>query len=399
MSDRGGESTFHRVVVAVETDAARYYGPEATRPRMLNSAQAEQLLAHLATDIRALLPGVEECSLIAAGALYDQTQLLRPGFPVFEALEAVASGDDKAGFRPALVSVGTREGRMPDPALEPRTDIPLSMLLLLPLTMHGPAGAISSLGQATEYRFLEEGQVSAHTANWLQSAFGVSVTHARFMTLTDLNALLRIQLDHFGFLPLWELLDAALSGRSEPLTVTSACGQVLEWRDGAVHTAFETFDHWATQGLGKSLPAPRQALAGGYSDWTREIRQYASTLKAHGLELRFFDPDGGAELTGTFFVQRSTEQPDKSAAAITEHSFGDMGTIAITATAQVRIDHYYPLQPRGLNDIHALLRERAPSGLSLAFPGTILYSERTRKLIPDGSGQDSAWCDRPRIDA
>jgi hypothetical protein len=100
---------------------------------------------------------------------------------------------------------------MPNSDLQPLPDIPLGLLQLLPVVVNGPPELVEELGQAMEYRFLEEGQVSAHSASWLETAFGISINHARMMTLTDLNAMLRMQLDHFGFLPLWELLDAALS--------------------------------------------------------------------------------------------------------------------------------------------------------------------------------------------
>ena len=39
----------------------------------------------------------------------------------------------------------------------------------------------------------------------------------------------------------------------------------------------------------------------------------------------------------------------------------------------------------GLNDVHAYLRDRIPGGHTVAFPGTILYDESTRRLRPDAS--------------
>ena len=83
-------SLTHRILVAVETDATRYYGPNAARPALLGATDAEQMLAHIAADLHSLLPGISDCSLIATGALFDQTQILRPGYPVFSALERAA---------------------------------------------------------------------------------------------------------------------------------------------------------------------------------------------------------------------------------------------------------------------------------------------------------------------
>ncbi len=379
------ETSFYRALVAIETDATRYYGANASRPGTLGQSDAEQLLAHLAADLKSLLPEISNCSLIAAGALFDQTQILRPGYPVFAALEAVSSSNSADRFKPGLVSVAAVDGQMPVSDLQPFENIPLGLLQLLPIVVHGPAGLVGELGLAMEYRFMEEGQISAHSAAWLETAFGISINHARLMTLTDLNAMLRMQLDHFGFLPMWELLDSALTERGESLKVTTDSGKAFEWKDNAVHTHFETFDHWANSGAGSKMPASRQALAGGYADWTREVRQYLTTLKAHGLDVRFHLAENGQLLEGTFFAEESDGVPGKGDSTVTEHSFEELGTVAITVVDGARIENYYPLSPQGLNDVHGHLRSMVPGGQTVAFPGTILYDEKTRKLISETS--------------
>jgi len=379
------ELQYQRIVVAVETDATRYYGANASRPALLGASDAEQMLAHLAADLQTLLPEINQCRLVAAGALYDQTQILRPGYPVFAALESAAAQAGGDPFKPGLISIGARDGHMPASDLQPFSDIPLGLLQLLPVIIQGPRLRVEQLAALTEYRFLEEGQLSAHSAAWLQSAFGVSIQHVRLMTLTDLNALLHLQLEHYGFLPLWELLDAALNKPSQAMTVVSSGGKPWEWRDGAVHTAFETFDYWAGEGMGADLPAPRMALAAGYAQWTRELRQYMTTLRAHGLTVQLHLPGTLETLQGSFLSDASPAIAGEQDCAVTEHSFDDLGTIAVTAVRDDRVENFYPLRPRGLNEIHALLRDCAAGGHTVAFPGTILYDERTRRLRPDAA--------------
>jgi len=384
METQGEDTGFYRVLIAIETDATRFYGANASRPGLLGTSDSEQLLSHVAADLKALLPEISNCSLIAAGALFDQTQVLRPSYPAFSALEAVSTNSEAQTFKAGLISVGASEGKMPSAELQPLPDIPLGLLQLLPLVIHGRAGLVSELGQEMEYRFLEEGQVSAHSAAWMETAFGISINHARFMTLTDLNAMLRMQLDHFGFLPMWELLDAALSGQGDPLTVKTQSGQQFELRDGIVYTTFETFDSWAA-GSGAEIAAARLALAAAYGDWTREVRQYLTTLAAHGVEVRFRLADSLEDLTGTFYTEHSSVSPSAGNSTITEHSYSELGTIAVTVRNGERIENYYPLCPQGLNDIHACLRERIPGVHTVAFPGSILYDEKSRKIIPDAS--------------
>jgi len=345
MASQPGETRFYRILVAIETDATRFYGADAKRPALLGNSDAEQLLAHVAADLKALLPEVSHCSLILAGALYDQTQVLCPSYPVFRSLEATATSAKAEDFKAGLVSIAAQAGKMPAAGLQPGDNIPLGPLQLLPVVLHGPAQLVNELGQQMEYRFLEEGQVSAHSAAWMQTAFSVSISHARFMTLTDLNAMLRLQLEHFGFLPLWELLDAALSAGHQ---------------------------------------AERQGLAEGYGNWTREIRQYLTTLNAHGLDVRFTRRGSDKLLEGTFFKQPAAACSEGDA-TITEHSFAELGTVAITVCSSDRVDHYYPLCPDGLNDIHAHIRQHVPGVHTVAFPGTILYDEKSRTLLPDPS--------------
>jgi len=383
MADNSLDSRFCRILVALETDATRYYGSEASRPAVLGASDAEQMLAHIAADLGKLLPGISDCRVIAAGALFDQTQILRPGYPAFAALESAARQVGFDRFKPGLVSIGTRQGHMPSPDLAPLDDIPLGLLQILPIVVQGPSEQLAALAEIMEYRFLEEGQLSAHSSVWLQAAFGISIQHARLMTLTDLNALLRMQLEHFGFLPLWELLDAAIGGDGPPLAVTIRSGQPWEWRAGAVHTTFETFDYWANEGCGAGRPAGRMALAADYADWTREMRQYLTTLRSHGVDVEFHLPGDDRPLQGTFLAEPGASPAPADACAVTEHHFDDLGVIAITFADDHRVENYYPLKARGLNEIHAQLRERVPSGHTVAFPGTILYNEATRRLRPD----------------
>jgi hypothetical protein len=377
------DTRFYRILVAIETDATRFYGAEASRPELLDASDSEQLLAHLAADLKTLFPEISNCSLIAAGALFDQTQILRPSYPVFSALEAISSSDRIDRFKPGLVSIAAQAGKMPNQDLQPFGDIPLGLLQVLPIVIHGPAALLEDLGKLMEYRFIEEGQISAHTAAWMESAFSIALNHARFMTLTDLNAMLRLQLEHFGFLPIWELLDAALNGQSKPLSVNNQGSHRFEWKEGAVWTQFETFNYWSTSGSGSELDADRQALAPAYAEWTREMRQYLTTLKAHGLDVRFTGSGSEEPLPGTFLLE-----PGKAVAApmdpvITEHSYAELGTVAVTVCSADQTHHYYPLSPGGLNDIHAHIREHVPGVHTVAFPGTILYDESDRALRPD----------------
>lgn len=385
------ETSSYSLLVAIETDATRYYGASASRPKLLARADADQLLAHLSADLVSLLPGINRCSLVAAGALFDQTQILRPAYPVFTALETIlqhssqnfGSGQNP-GQRSRLLSIGASDGRMPSPELQPEADIPLGILQVLPLVLSGPVEEVAALGQEMEQLFLEQGQLSAHSAQWLESAFGIRINHARFMTLTDLRAMFRLQLEHFGFLPLWQLIDAALEQSTTPMDVEAGSGPQFSWREGAVHIEYQSFDYWAQQGSGKTLDPYRGKLAGAYADWTRQLRQYLTTLRAHDIGLVFHAAERpGEELPGRYFVQQSADNSQENEASVTEHSFAELGTVCISHAHDGVLEHYYPLEPQGINEIHAAIRKTGLAEGTVAFPGSILYDEKTRSLTAE----------------
>ncbi len=372
------------ILVAIETDATRFHGEHASRPRLPGKGDAGQILAHLSADLAALFPDIAGCWLTMPGGLYDQTQLLRPGYPILRALETLQRQKAEPGGQPGLLSIGCHEGSMPVPELDPLPDIPLGLLLLLPVLVSGEPGLAADLSERMEHRFLEAGQLSAHSAMGLEANFGVSVTHARFMTLTDLHTMLRMQLEHFGFLALWELLDAAFEERTEPLTVAGRGGQQYRWRDGAVHCAFETFDYWAGHGAGRDQPGTDLVLAKEYAEWTREYRQYLTTLQAHAVPVRQHLPGSEDEpLETSFLVEDAGPAPRRHSVQLTEHSSGDLGTVAVTVVHEGEQYNYYPLTPPGLNDLHASIRAEGLGSGGVAFPGGINYDARMRRLVPE----------------
>lgn len=360
------------------------------RTALLDQGDAGQMLAHLGADLTKLLGAFRKCRLTAAGALFDQCQILRPDTPVLDALAGIAETSGKA-MSPGLTAVGAQGETMADPALQPDPILPPGLLSLLPIIASGPDDLIAELSSEMEHRFLAEGQVSAHTASWLESAFGIGIGHARFMTLIDLNAMFRMQLENFGYLPLWTLIDAAVHAAPDALVETTDNGTRLEWRDGRVHIAFQTFNHWAQQVAdsgGNEGQIEGDGLARAYAEWTRELRRYTSTLAAHHVPLAFELPEGCTGAVAGDFLYEDVDAPDvtpdvlKTLASITEHGWPDLGTVAITALMPHAMRHYYPLTAQGLNRIHEALATLELAGEGMAFPGTIKFNPDKRALRP-----------------
>jgi hypothetical protein len=378
-------SIAHRyILVGIETDPTRYHGECAQRPALLEKVSAEQVLAHIAADLTAMFPSINRCTLSMAGALFDQTQILRPQLPVYNALETLQQSSNPGDeFLPRLLSIGASDGLMPHENLQPFDDMPLGVLQTLPVLVTGPLDLVTKISDEMEHLFLEKGQISAHSAKGLESHFLVSVNHARFMTITDLNALLHLQLKHFGFLPLWELLDAAITESSETLVARTSQGLEFKWMDGVVHSYFESFDWWAQYGGGKEVEADDQSLQGAYADWTREYRRYLTMLSAHGVSVHQHLPGlEDAVLEDSFLMEESTVSPLPVASPVTEHSVNDLGTIAVTVVSGKRQINFYPLLPSGLNDLHQFINEQGFGG-DVAYPGQVCYDVDSRQLVSD----------------
>ncbi|MFT5138803.1 MAG: hypothetical protein ACI9H8_000740 [Lysobacterales bacterium] len=379
------ELAYKRILVAIETDATRYHGENASRPVLLEPLATEQILAHISTDLKNQFPEISACSICLAGAVFDQTQLMRPDYPIYECLEDLSKAKQTGrDFEPALLGIGSQAGRMANSDLQPDDDIPLGLLQILPLVFSGDPALVDGIAESMEHRFLESGQLSAHSAKALESHFEIAVNHARFMTVTDLNAMLNLQLEHFGFLPLWQLLDAAINQPTINLEVTGREGQLFKWTGTAVRCTFETFDYWAGQGQGKTVAAQGQLLAKAYSDWTRGYRQYLTTLAAHAVPLEQVRADDSSQLlNSTYLIEASNYQSRHEALQVTEHSSGELGTVAVSVVGESGLQHYYPLVSSGLNDLHAAIRDEFGVSGGLSFPGSILYDESSRQLRPD----------------
>jgi hypothetical protein len=283
------------------------------------------------------------------------------------------------GQRTGLLSIGTADGHLPREELVPDPALPPGMLQLLCLQLHGRADALHTLEDEMEHRFMEEGQLSPLSARALERAFGVKTTHVRFLTVTDLLAMLKLQLEHFGFPALWTLIDAALED-APSCEVRGEGGQRFRWVDGAVHAEFETFDHWARHGGGRELPA--ESLEGAYLAWTREYRQLLITLTAHGIRVMQHLPGSGEPLTSLFLEEPGAaagERPN----AITEHDGGELGTLAVTVAQDGRLRHFYPLAPEGSNALHTHIAGLGIAHEGLSFPGKICFDPEHRRLAAD----------------
>lgn len=396
-------------LLVIELDLQRAE-PSGIPPAPLTVAAAAALAGHLAKDLDHILGGINHLGLILPGALYDQTEILRPGLPLPLALAEVYAGSLQGGFVPQVLALGADRGLLPMAEINPQRRPGSGPLLLLPFCLIGPVAAIDRVARIMEDTLLQNGEVSPATREALQQAFGLTALNLSFATVSDLCALLRVQLESNGLLPLWDLLEHAWFERPGVRPVVLESGNRLLVAGDHAHTLFYTFDDWAQFGPGRALPAVE--LGAGYQRWVWQQRQYTSALAAYGLDVRWVlanpqleetlaTADGETAkaalraipcLSGDYLIeavfQSERESPERRM-TVTCHADPELGTLAYTVLTQnadgerLRLEHHYPLQAPGLKVIIDRLVQRcAEQGTErqVLHPGRLLYSASGRSL-------------------
>jgi hypothetical protein len=378
-----------------------------TPPAPLSREAAAHVAGYIAEDLSHILGGIDHLSMVVPGALYDQTELLRPAFPLFSALEDIFRGTLRdADYTPQLIALGTDGERFPVAALNPIRRPGSGPLLLLPFIFAGYQQDISALSNTMENRLLQNGDVSSATRQAVQQAFTVQAVNMSYATPGDLCALLEVQLENNGFAPLWQLLEHALFQRPGIRWVILASGNSYLLSDGEVYAPFYTFDDWAQFGPGRDVDAAQ--LGTGYSTWVRAHRQYTLTLEAYGLPLHLVmgspaleQADDEAALAAVLAATRldgdllvetvisaDCGSPEQRL-IITNQYQAELGTLAYTVLALdqngtlVSLENYYPLRLQGLEtSINRLIQRSEGTGIErqVLHPQTLVYSASERCL-------------------
>ncbi len=380
-------------------------------PEPLDRDRAELLAGPIADDLRRIVgETVAEAGLVMPAALYDLTELLRPGLPMAEALLDIYRGSLRGGpFEPQLLAIGSAGGRFPESAIAPERRVGSGPLLAVPFALVAPGPLLDPLRQTLESVLLEKGRASLATDRALRQLLGVEPVHLSYATFHDLSALLKIQLEHADFGGLWELLEACLYRPEIPAAVTLAAGNRFLAMDGIVWTPWLTWDEWAR----RNHANPRDTEA-GYMAWMQHQRQYMAGLERHGVEVRITAPVPGVEaadaevalgvaqahaLEPTAASYRETvasvaQAPHGPAAAVvslTEQASPLLGPIAYTAMVQahdgslLELSHDYPVRESGINEVLSHWQSRADAlgaAWHLERPNTVTSAGTPAQLQP-----------------
>ena len=321
--------------------------------------EAAELAELVAADLHGLVPQVNQARLALAGALFDQVELLRPGFPVWATLDELARRVPR-GHLDNVVAFGSHDGHMPALPLEPSPEFAEGAMRLLPLTVLAPEALAEDLSEQLEVQLVGRGEAGALTADWLMRTLGIRLEHVRYLSRNDLLALTCVQYEHVNLAALWTMLEAALLTPDREETAVTARGLALQYLDGGVLA--QSPSQWLSAQTLDDDAARRHALAGIIF----ELRQYAALLDAHRLSLRLQptidrgDEAGVGYLLETLAAVESGYEPP----ALFAHEAPGLGLVAITVAqcgegGRARaLAHGYPLQSSALETLVTLLAER-----------------------------------------
>ena len=173
-------------------------------------SHSECIAAAIANDLLKLDSSISSLDLAVAGALFDQAQILRPGWPAHAALLELQSRVLAVAARAEVLAIAAHDGAMPLPTLEPESRLFGSPLLILPWVLHGEAEVASATASRFEHDLLDRGMASSDLALALQDAFGIAVRHVQHLTVFDLCAIGCAQYQQAGYAGLWQLVENAL---------------------------------------------------------------------------------------------------------------------------------------------------------------------------------------------
>ena len=248
----------------------------------LAQSDAGRLGALVARDLAKLQPEAAGLELVLVGAHYDPVELLRPGWPLHHELHQLAAraprSDGEGGGR--VIAFGAHDGKLPG-VLAPSPDFTGG-----PLLLDGDAATVADIGEAFERDLVETGMAGADTALLAQDAFGVTVEHARYLTVADLLAMTAMQYEHAGLAPLWPLLEAALLAPSHEEWLDAPPEPLAHFAAGEARIALFSPAAWRDRYAADGEQDDAR-LERGFAHFQARQRQFAAVLGAHGVPVTF----------------------------------------------------------------------------------------------------------------
>lgn len=352
-----------RLVAGLEID------PGSLSRRVLTRRQADELAAHLSADLARVVPEVRESMLVVGGSLLEPTELIRPGYPVWQALEELTANSLREGeFQPQIMAIGAFSNRMPHSALQPPAGSPQGQFIALPLLLVCQAEGAEAIESALEDELFERGSMDPPARAVLSQSVGMESIHGQLLTLADLVALQHVQLDSAGLGAFWPAIEHVLLESHKSIALDLPANLDASWNavDQIFDIRFESFNQ-------------ADGRIEDYALWLRALRTLTALLEAHGVAWRAVPVEPVVlDREGRMMIEAagSTDHPD----CLTVHNHPDLGLVCWSVVEDGRLMHLYPLNPAAAG---AIERDLAARGLPRVYHcDTPNHDPETGRLQP-----------------
>ena len=312
---------------------------------------AERIGRALADDLARCVPEITETRLITGPALLEPGQVLSPDHSPWTAMQTVAEGQAPQGGiasngfpEPGLVTLGSANGRLSHDALGPYRTPPEGLFLCLPMLVLAPANRGEAFETAFERTLFDAGGAHPPVLAELAEASGLEPVHGQLMTLTDLAALVKMQLAGAGLDPFWPPVEHALLAAGEAVDLALPAGLHAQWNTEA-------------RGWELALRTPADPPDEKDALWLRSFRQTAALLETHLIPWRATLGEGDADDAGGVDAELDDESrwvifdrgADDGAPAFRTLEHEELGLIGYEAVREGRRRLALPLVPEAID--------------------------------------------------
>lgn len=335
-----------RLVATFEVESS------ANADRLLSRAECEALADALAQDLVRQVEHAGSGLLVVGGGLFEPAELLRPGFPAWQALSDLSrNAFQSPGNEGSVMAIGAHQGRLPDARLSPSQSELRSQLLVLPVILRCAESDLDLLNAQFESILFEKGGLHPPTRAAFSQATGLDTGHGQLMTLNDLIALTHVQMDTAGLGAFWPVVEHVLiqSDESAPFDLPGPLEARWCSDTRAVRARFQTFDDFA-------------GSIDDYALWTRAYRSLAALLSLHGIDLQV-ESDHTLDETRHALLESTGTTPASS--GLTEQVHSDCGLLCWTLIEDRKQFNLYPLDSAGIT---LLRQDFAARGLDASRP-------------------------------
>jgi len=347
--------------------------------RPILDKQAVESIAHaLATDLARCLPTESPSLLVVGGVVAEPSQLLQPGLGVWLALEQLSKPVIRdQGLHSGVLAIGAHQGLMPDDRLNLDHGHVTGQFMCVPMLLVTSVEDGPSVEAHLETHLFEFGSINPPARAALSEHANLESIHGQLLTLNDLMALQRVQLDAAGLSGFWDVIEIALL-HSEHAHDLKLPGQLTaQWSgsDRMLLIDFLTLDQWL------ATSTSNLESVSSYLLWLRAYRTLTVLADSHNISWTVTThPPSVIDESRQCVIETSVVPSEivNQMANLTQHMDPSIGLVAWSLIEDGRLIHLYPMTVESIKQLQEDFNQR---DLSAKTSPTLCYNLDFNALV------------------